>query len=287
MLKHTLRLFRLTFTAWIDDKATQLGAALAFYSVLSLGPLLLLLVQVGSVLIGRRATESQIMSQLGAFIGSSGLEAVRDILHAASVPHQTSWVAKGMTFAVLLFGASGVFNALQETLNIIWKVPERVGRPWLVYLREKLFAFLMVIVCGFLLFASLAVSTVMNAGLAFAQDLIAVNVSAYLHRLDILISFAVSTVIFALIFKIVPDRRIRWLHIWPGALLTAALFVAGKYLIGLYLAHTGMASAYGAAGSLVVLLVWVYYSAQILFFGAEFTHVVDEHGVQPKMKGEA
>lgn len=283
MLKHVTQLFRLTGTAWLADRAPRLGAALAFYSILSLGPLLLLLVQVAGALLGREAAEGQIIAQVKGLVGAQGLDAVKSILYAAAHRQQTGLLAKLLTFGVLLFGASGVFNELQDALNTIWKVPPRPGRPVLVYIKEKLFAFLMVGCAGVLLFASLAVSTCINALTEFAHEYIALDMKNYLHRMDILVSLAVTTLLFALIFKVVPDKKILWSHLWPGAALTAALFVTGKYLIGFYLTQSGMASAFGAAGSVVILLVWVYYTAQIIFFGAEFTHVVDQHGLRSRM----
>ncbi len=285
MLKHSVRLLQLTFDAWLADRAPRLGASLAFYSILSIGPLLLLLMQVAGALLGEAAAEAQITGQIKGLVGAQGMDAIRSILTAAAHRQQTGLFAKLFAFGVLLFGASGVFNELQDALNIIWKVPPRPGRPVLVYLKEKLFAFLMVTCAGVLLFASLAVSTLINTFIdfaqSFAQNYVALDIGAYLHRLDVLISFLMSTLLFALIFKVVPDRVIRWSHIWPGAILTAVLFVLGKFMIGFYLSQSGVASVFGAAGSVVILLVWVYYTAQIIFFGAEFTHVVDEHGLRP------
>lgn len=281
MFKHLLNLCRLTLSAWIDDKAPRLGASLAFYSILSLGPLLLLLVQVGSAILGREVAEGQIVGQIEYLVGQQGLEAVDSILRAAANRHEASLLATILTFGVLLFGASGVFGELQDALNIIWKSPPRPGKPILIYLQEKLFAFLMVGCAGLLLFASLAVSTLLNAFVQLASEIISLDMTQYLHRLDLIISFAMSTLLFALIFKVVPDKKILWSRLWPGAAFTAALFVAGKYLIGFYLTQSGMATVFGAAGSVVILLVWVYYTAQIIFFGAEFAHAVDQHGLLP------
>jgi membrane protein len=283
LLRHFWMLFHVTVTAWLDDRAQRLGASLAFYSILSLAPLLLLLMQVAGPLLGNSTVEQQVVSQLKDLVGVQGLDAVKYILHAARHREESGWFANALTFGLMLFGASGVFHDLQDALNIIWKVPPK-PRPVLAWLREKLFAFLMVGCVGLLLFASLAVSTVLNAFTQLAQHWLPITATLQMHRLDFFVSFFVSMLLFALVFKIVPDKRIQWSHLWPGAALTALLFVVGKYLIGFYLAQTGLASVFGTAGSVIILLIWVYYTAQILFFGAEFTHAVDVHGLRSQQR---
>lgn len=281
LLRHLILLFHTTVAAWLDDRAQRLGASLAFYSILSLAPLLLLLMQVAGPLLGNSTVEQQVVSQLKDLVGTQGLDTVKYILHAARNREESGWLANALTFGLMLFGASGVFHDLQDALNIIWKVPPK-PRPVLAWLQEKLFAFLMVGCVGVLLFASLAISTALNAFTRLAQNWIPLDLSLQMHRLDFLVSFVVGTLLFALVFKVVPDKRIQWSHLWPGAALTALLFVVGKYLIGFYLAQSGLASVFGAAGSVIILLIWVYYTAQILFFGAEFTHAVDIHGLWPR-----
>lgn len=274
MLRAIYNLFRLTFAAWSADGVPRLGAALAFYSILSLAPLLLLLTAAGASLLGRAAVEGQIVAQISGLIGAPGAEIVQSILSTAALKPDAGILATFFGFMVLLFGASGMFGMLREALNIIWRV-EQPREPWLDVIFGHLFAFFMVVLCGVLLFVTLAVSTVLNVVDAYIGEIVPGAVQA-LDWLNTLVSFALTTGIFALMFKTIPDRKMGWSGIGPGAVLTAILFVVGKNVIGFYLSQSSLATGYGAAGSLVMILVWTYYSAQILFFGAEFTKVYAE-----------
>ncbi len=274
MIRALYDLFRLTFTAWSADGVPRLGAALAFYSILSLAPLLLLLTAAGADLFGRAAVEGQIVAQISGLIGAPGAEIVQGILSNAAQKPDAGILATFLGFIVLLFAASGMFGMLREALNIIWRV-EQPREAWLDLLFGHMFAFLMVMLCGVLLFVTLAASTAVHVVDAYVGELIPAAVQA-LAWLNALISFALTTGIFALMFKTIPDRKISWRGIGPGALLTAVLFMIGKNVIGFYLSQSSLATGYGAAGSLMMILVWTYYSAQILFFGAEFTKVYAE-----------
>ncbi|MGB4102245.1 MAG: YihY/virulence factor BrkB family protein [Alphaproteobacteria bacterium] len=274
MIRSTCELLRLTITTWSADGAQRLGAALAFYSILSLAPLLLLLTAAGADLFGRAAVEGQIVAQISGLIGAPAAEMVQEILSSAAQKPDASVLATILGSMVLLFAASGMFGMLREALNIIWHV-EQPREPWLDFLFGHLFAFLMVMLCGALLFVTLAASAALHIIDAYVGEMIPAAVQA-LVWLNTLVSFALTTGIFALMFKTIPARKIGWTGIVPGALLTAVLFMIGKNVIGFYLSQSSLASGYGAAGSLVMILVWTYYSAQILFFGAEFTKVYAE-----------
>ena len=263
------RLFIKTGKQWLADSIPRLGAALAFYSILSLGPLLLLLLAGAALFFGHDAARGHIIDEFNQLVGDQGSAMIRDILQNAAPAHRSGTTLFGI--ATLLFGASGVFGQLQEAFNIVWGVRVKSGAfRQLVW--SRLLSFLMVLSAGAMLLASLALSAVLSAVINYTTALLPVLVSLS-HLADLVFSLGVSTLMFALIFKYVPDILIGWREVWVGALITACLFTIGKFGIALYLGHSGIASSYGAAGSAVVLLVWIYYSAQILLFGAEFTQV--------------
>jgi membrane protein len=264
-------LFKETFMAWLDDKAPRMAAALAFYTLFSIAPLLIIIVAIAGLVFGQEEVRMQIAQQIRGLVGDNGTLAVMDIMQSMSKP-APNIIAALIGLVTLLFGASGVFSELQDALNTIWRAELRPDRGVLDLVKDRFFSFLMILGLGFLLLVSLVVSTAAAAlGDLLTGKLVG---SQFLFQvLDFVISFGVITVLFAMIYKILPDVRIRWGDVWIGAAVTALLFTLGKILIGFYLAKSTVASAYGAAGSLVIILIWVYYSAQILFFGAELTHV--------------
>lgn len=259
-----------TVSAWIDDYAPSMGAAIAYYTIFSVAPLLLIVISVAGVVFGADAARGAIVAELQGFIGTEGAQAVEDMLAAVSEP-ATSTLTALAGLVTLLIGATTVFAELQSALDRIWRVPERQKTSGLWgLLRARVLSFGMILGIGFLLIVSLLASAALAAlsrGWAplFGED------EALAHIVDFVFSLAVVTTVFAMIYKIMPRARVRWPDVWLGALVTALLFAIGKFLIGLYIGKTGVASGYGAAGSLVVLLVWVYYSAQIFLLGAEFT----------------
>ena len=268
-------LFKNTFLAWNEDKAPRLGAALAFYSMLSLGPLLLLILSVAGLFFGEHAVRGEIVEQIDGLVGPEGAALIQQVL-ASSASKQQGILASLVGLATLLIGASGVFGQLQEAMNVIWKVPPRAKGGFRRLVLVRLFSFAMVLSTGFLMLISLVVSAVLAA--IGKYSLAALPGTEQLWQLiNQLVGLSVTTLLFAVIFKFVPDRRIAWRDVLAGAALTAVLFTLGKFAIGLYLGQSAFSSTYGAAGSLVVLLVWVYYSSQILFFGAEFAQVYAEH----------
>jgi len=257
---------------WVEDRASQLGAALAFYSILSLAPLLVIAISIAGFIFGEQAARGQIVAQIEDMVGQQGAEAIQIMLAHANRPDR-GIVATVLGVAMLLVGATGFFNQLRDSLNIIWDVPVPEKRGIGHFVRDWLFPFFLVMGTGFLLLVSL----VLSAAIAAVKQ----HVSGWLpgqealwHVTDLGVSFILVSLLFALIYKVLPATRVEWRDVWFGALLTAALFMIGKLLLGLYLGKSGIGSAHGAAGSLVVLVVWIYYASQILFFGAELTQVV-------------
>jgi membrane protein len=256
---------------WVEDRGQRLGAALAFYSVLSLAPLLVVVMAAAGAVFGEKAASGEIVSQIEGLTGHDGAIVIQDLLTHAHRPKE-GLLATILGRITLLLGASGVFGELQDSLNLIWRVEAKPGRNLHALLRDRFLSFVMVFGTAFLLIVSLAISAVLAAAEKFLGGLIT-GFDLVLPALGTLISLSVLTILFATIFKVVPDARISWRDVWVGGAVTALLFTAGKFLFGLYLGRSGIASAYGVAGSLVVLIIWTYYSAQILYFGAELTHV--------------
>lgn len=271
----------LTYEKWSRDNVPQLGASLAFYTALSIAPLLVISLAVGAFVFGDEAARGEVAYQMRSLIGSQGAHAVEDMIDSANKP------ASGVTATVLgvlmlLFGASGVFGELQQSLNKIWEVEVKEDRGFVRIVRERFFSFVMVLGIAFLLLVSLVLSALLaTLGQYFSQ--LPESVAWLSQLLNFSVSFVIITLLFAMIFKILPDANIAWWQVWLGASLTALLFSIGKFFIGLYLGRSSMASSYGVAGSFVVLLVWVYYSSQILYLGAEMTKVyADQAGAHPR-----
>lgn len=263
------RLLRDIVRDWYEDRAQRLGAALAFYTLFALAPGLVILIPLTGVFLGPQAAQGHIVERIGFLIGRSGAEAIEVTIVSARERGAGVTIVAVVT---LVFGLWWVFGELQDALNTIWGVTPRPGRRFLVVLRERFWSFVLVVGVGFLLIASLAVSAWLAALGEFFAHLLPAP-AAVLEAVDFVISFCLVTFLFGMIFKLLPDVYVAWRDVWLGAALTSLLFSLGKIVIGLYLVRTTIGSAYGAAGSLVVILLWVYYSAQILFFGAEFTKV--------------
>lgn len=274
--KNIWSLLKQTFSDWSEDKVPQLGAALAFYTALSIAPLLVLLLAIVGYFYGdAAAVQREITSQMQSMVGPDGAKALEDMLASANKPTQ-GVVATVLSVITLLFGASGVFGQLQSSLNTIWEVEPKPNRGLWGMIRDRFLSFAMVMGVAFLLLVSL----VLSAALTQAERLFAGLPDSLGWLAQVLhfgVSFLVITVLFAMMFRLLPDVKMAWSDVWLGAVVTALLFTVGKFAIGLYLGHSSMASSYGVAGSFVVLLVWVYYSAQIVFFGAELTQVYANH----------
>ena len=267
-----LSLFKQTASEWMEDDAPSLGAALAYYTVFSLAPLMTIAIAIAGFFLGAEAAQGQIFDELRGLLGEEGGKAVEEMVQSANAQPTAGVVATIISIIMLLFGASGVFGQLQASLNAIWGVKAKPGRGVLGLIKDRLLSFGFTLVVGFLLLVSLLLS----AGMALMADWIGglmPGSEALAYILNIVLSLSMITLLFATIFKFLPDAKIAWHDVWIGAFLTALLFTIGKFALGIYLGKSGVASSYGAAGSLIVLLLWVYYSSQILFFGAEFTQV--------------
>jgi membrane protein len=287
-------LFKLTTQEWLQDKAPQLGAALAYYTVFSLAPLILVLLAIVGVIFrdDPAGAWSKVTEQMSYFLDKSALEVVRNIAQKASEPGKST-LATIIGIALALFGASGVFGQLQDALNTIWGVKAKPGLGLWGFLRTRFLSFGMVAGVCFLLMVSLAIEALLKGFSHYIQTAmpggLTIAVSVYL-----IFDFAVITTLFAMIFKILPDVKTKWRDMWIGAAMTSLFFLIGKWALGLYLGSGTAASAYGAASSLVTLLLWIYYSSQILLFGAEFTQVYankfgspiepDKHAVRIEQK---
>ena len=281
------KLLRATCSKWSDDHAQGLGAALAFYTVFSLAPLLLIVIAIAGLVFGQDAAEGHIIGQMRGLVGEESAQAIQSMLAQVRQP-SSGLIATGLAFVTLLFGASGVFAQLQEALNIVWEVEAKPGLGIIYTLKARFISFVTVLGIGFLLLVSL----VLSAGLAAMGDRLEAFLpvpEAILQAINFCVSFVVITLLFAMIYKVLPDVAIQWNDVWVGAGMTSLLFTLGKFLIGLYLGKSGVGLVYGAAGSLIVVLLWVYYASQIFLFGAEFTAVyAASHGsqLQPTEHGQ-
>jgi membrane protein len=268
-------LLRDTVTDWSAHNASRLAASLAFYTLLSIAPLVVLSVALAGLAFGDKAARGEIAAEIGSVVGASAASAIEAIVVNARAP-ASGRIGTIVGVVVLILGASGVFNELQSALNTIWGVAARPGRGFVGLVRDRFFSFAMVVVVAFLLLASLLVTAALEAaGKFFAQSLPG-GASVWLVT-NFLVSLAITTLLFALIFKVVPEAVIRWRDVVVGAAVTSTLFALGKWLVGLYIGRSSLTSAFGAAGSLVALVIWVYYSSQIVFLGAEFTQVYARH----------
>ncbi len=259
---------------WSDDKASRLAAALAFYTILSLAPILVIVIAIAGFAFGELAVREEIVYTIQSLVGRDGASAIEMVMENATMPGHST-IAETAGLIVLIFGAAEVFIQLKDSLNDIWDVKPRPDRGIFGAIREYFFSLSMVVGIGFLLLVSLVVSAALSAFGTFIDAHLPDN-EILLGAVNFIISFVVITFLFALIYKVVPDARIAWSDVWIGAGVTALLFMAGKFLIGLYIMYSAEGSAYGAAGSMVVLMIWVYYSAQIFLMGAEFTKVYAE-----------
>ena len=258
-------------SAWVDDNAPSMGAALAFYTVFSLAPVLIVAISVAGLAFGQKAAEGEFSRQLQGLVGETGARAIQAVLQSADRP-ALGIIASAIGLGTLLVGASGAFVELQDALNKIWKVQSGPGSVWIRVIRARFLSFSLVLGLGFLLIVSLVVSAALEALGNFIAPLLPWPVFI-LESVNFLLSLGVIALLLAMIFKYLPDVGIAWSDVWLGAAIASLLLTTGKALIGLYLARSTVASAYGAASCLVIILTWVYYSAQIILFGAEVTHV--------------
>lgn len=259
-------------TAWNQDRISSQSAALAYYSLFSLAPILLICISVVGVVFGAEAAQGKILTQIRGLIGTEAALQIQNLISAANKPITAFW-AKLFSIFILIFTASGIFSEIQFGLNLIWGVKANPNAKWYQFIQNRLFSFFMVLCAALILLAFLIMSAL------FAMFSVYVNefIGSYMI-LDLIINdisaFLLGTFLFALMFKVLPDVKIKWRDVWVGALVTSILFNLGKMLIGLYLQQIHTASVFGAASSLIVILIWIYYSAQIFFIGAEITNIL-------------
>jgi len=270
-MKKYLGLFKQTISEFIADKVPRLGAALAYYTIFSLAPLLLIVIAIAGLAFGHDAAQGKIFEQLRGALGPNTAVAIQDMVKNAARP-RIGAVATIIGVITLIFGASGVFGQLKDALNTIWDVKPKEGRGILGMIKDRFLSFAMVFGVGFLLLVSLVLDTAIAAMGKFAGSHLPGG-EALWHVAELALSFVVITVLMAGIFRLLPDLKIEWRDVWLGAALTSLLFVLGKFALGIYFARSAVGSSFGAAGSLILVLLWVYYSAQILLFGGEFTQV--------------
>jgi membrane protein len=270
--KQALALTKQSISSWSDDYAPSMGAALSYYTLFSIAPLLIIVISLAGLFFGADAVRGVIFAQLQALMGDEGAKAIQEMLSTTSEP-KTGAIASAASIIGLMIGATTVFNELQSDLDRIWRAPARVQKSGIwTLLRTRLLSFGMILGVAFLL----AVSLILSAAVATMGKWYGAwfgGWEALAHILDLVLNFALLTAVFAMIYKMIPRVHVGWHDVWIGAGVTALLFTLGKFLIGLYLGKSDMTSSFGAAGSMVLVMVWVYYSSQIFLFGAEFTWV--------------
>ncbi len=267
-----------SFSDFIDNKVLKLSAALAFYTIFSLPAMLIIVISVSDIFYGRAAIEGTLYNQIAGFVGENAALQVQEIIRAAALS-ESSYVATIIGIGTLLFGATSVFSEIQDSINQIWKLKAkpRKGKGFLKMLINRLLSFSLVISLGFLLLVSLLINGLMDLLITRLTSMFPELTVIVVYTVNVIITFGITALLFAMIFKVLPDARIKWRHVRAGAITTAVLFMLGKFLIGYYLGHSKLSSTYGTAGSVIVMLLWVYYSAMILYFGAVFTHVFAVH----------
>jgi membrane protein len=269
--KTVLLLAKNTIKEWQEDKALRLGAALSYYTIFSLTPLLIIVIGIAGIFFGNDVARDRIMTELNGLLGSQGASAIGDMLQHQQQQPSKNVIATLIGFFTLLLGATGVVGELQDSLNTIWNVENKNSGGLTGMFRQRLLSLGMILGIGFLLLVSLVVSAGLTGVASYWKA------AAFFEVLNFAFSLIVITVLFAVLLKFLPAVKISWRTVWIGAFVTALLFTIGKTLIGLYLSKSAVASSFGAGGSLVIILVWVYYNAQILFLGAEFTQVYSKY----------
>ncbi|NPV07916.1 MAG: YihY/virulence factor BrkB family protein [Anaerolineae bacterium] len=271
--KSLFSLLKDTYREWSEDNASMRAAAMSYYTAFSLAPLLVIAIAIAGIFLGRESVQDRLLAQAREVIGSEAAGLVETMVERSDALRGASGlIASAIALATLLLGAAGVFQQLRQALNHMWGVaqPRRGGIVGVI--KQRLFAFALVLGAGSLLLLTLVASAALSLLTARLQNLVP-GAEAIWQIGSLVLSFGLVTLLFALLYKLVPDAEVAWGDVWVGAAFTALLFIVGQYLIGLYLGRASVASAFGAAGSLIILLLWIYYSAQILFFGAEFTQV--------------
>jgi len=269
-LKSSITILKDTFTGFMQDKGLKLSASLSYYTIFSLAPLLLLIISLAGFFYGREASEGRIFTEINGIIGNEAAKQVQQIISNLELSGNSAMsIIVGVI--TLIIGATTVFGEIQDSINMIWKVKAKPKKGWVKMLKDRLLSGSIIVGLGFLLIVSLIINGALAALNNFLKSMFPDFTLILINIANIVISFGVITVLFGVIFKVLPDAKIKWKHVRAGAFFTACLFMLGRYIIGIYITTTGAGSPYGAAGSLIVILLWVYYTAAILYFGAEFT----------------
>lgn len=271
-----------TFDQFIDDKGFKMAAALSYYAAFSLGPLLMIVISIAGIFFGEEAARGEISKQITYLIGADGAEMIQTIIKGAS--NKVTGILTGIVSLIfLILGSVGVFLELQESLNIVWGIEARPGRGVWGFIKNRLVSFSMVVATGFLLMISLVINSLIYLFYNFLGDYFNTILPAS-EAINLVTSFVVITLLFAMIFKYLPDAIISWRYVWFGAVITSVFYSIGKFFIGLYLGNSSYSSTYGAAASIVILFLWIYYSGIILFLGAEFTQIFHKKFSSTKLR---
>ena len=265
------KLLLATFNGFSDDKGLKLSASLAYYTIFSIGPLLLLLMSLASLVSGYDV-RGKVFGQLNGLLGSSAAKQIQEIIQNLQFSGKTNF-ALIISIVTLVIGATSLFIEIQDSLNMIWKLKAKPKKGWVAFLKNRLLSSSLIISLGFLLIVTLVVNGVIEVLMDRLGVVFGSSTTLIMMAVNLFVTFVVITILFSIIFKFLPDAKIQWKHVRTGAVFTAVLFMIGRYLIGLYIQKTGTESAYGAAGSIVIILIWIYYSSVILYLGAEFTQV--------------
>lgn len=287
-LHTTWNMFKNSFKLFHNHDTFTLGAALSYFMVFSIAPMLIIVISVVGVILGPEAITGEIKGQVQSFLGAKGAEELQQIIKAAYKPGE-NWIVTAIATVLLLIGATSVFEQLRTSLNTIWDVKPQAKQPVVQFFINRLFSFAMIACLGFLLLISFVLHAGLEAFTGYLNRWLPDISVALFKGVEIVLSYLLTTALFAMVYKFMSDAKLRWGSVWLGSLFTAFLFSIGKYLIGLYIGKSDLADTYGAAGSVVVVLAWVFYSSQIVFFGAEFTRALaiergvslDPHAIKP------
>jgi membrane protein len=277
-MRNTWKIFKQSVSEFLDDNCIKLSASLSYYTIFALGPTLIIIISFAGIFLGRDAVEGKLYGEIKNLIGDAAAAQVQSII--ANLQHNDQTVVAAIIGIVLLIlGATGVFTEIQGSINYIWSIRAKPKKGWLKFITNRLISFSLVVSCGFILLVSLVVNALMELLNEKLQVYFKNVTIVVFYILNLVLIFAIITALFAIIFKVLPDATIRWKDVTVGAAFTAILFMLGKFLISLYIGQSNVGLTYGAAGSIIVILVWVYYSSLILFFGAEFTKIYSiQHG---------
>ncbi len=270
--KNAWHILKQTFKDFSDLKVVRLSAALAYYTIFSIAPMLIVIITLCDIFFGRQAIEGRIYAQIKSFVGSDAALEIQQLIKNATISKDITW-ASVIGVVALIFAATSIFAEIQDSINYIWRLKAKPRKGWLKIILNRLLSFSMVVTLGFILMVSLVLNAVMDALVGRLVEIFPQIAVYAAYGINLLLTFATTSFLFGIIFKVLPDAKIKWNDVRVGAITTAGLFMLGKFAIGYYLGKSTISSSYGAAGSLIIILLWVYYSAIILYFGATFTRV--------------